>query len=242
MVCHCAQPHHYGAASIASPLSSAMSQRHSRSSSRECVRLHVHEDELKQDEGQWQPANAATAGAGSGGMLELPSLSLASHGALLPGTGPDAVTHAPDRQLNPSPLWGAHADAKATSATADQQTLRSRHNRTIPDPAAAFAAADCFAADFLEQPLLQNRGESSVTAQHLLGTPPPRLHLRWDGITQYVSAPTAADPSARKRILCNVAGRAYSGETLAIMGPSGSGQCCGNNIRMPCSRTTVTPS
>jgi ABC-type lipoprotein export system ATPase subunit len=197
-----------------------MSQSHSRSSSH--VRLHVNADELKQDEGQWQPANAKAA-------VELPSLSLASHGALLPGTGPDAMPHIPERQLAPSPLWGEHADAKAasataaTAATADQQTLRSRHGRSQPDPAAS-AAADCFAADFLEQPLLQNRGASSVTAQHLLGTPPPRLHLRWDNITQWVSAPTAADPSARKRILCNVSGRAYSGETLAVMGPSGSGK------------------
>ena len=83
-----------------------MSQSHSRSSSH--VRLHVNADELKQDEGQWQPANAKAA-------VELPSLSLASHGALLPGTGPDAMPHIPERQLAPSPLWGEHADAKTLS-------------------------------------------------------------------------------------------------------------------------------
>lgn len=82
---------------------------------------------------------------------------------------------------------------------------------------APFTTADVFQPDYLSRPLLQDRGASSKTAQQLFGTPPPRLAMSWNHISQFVAAPTAADPSARKRILCNVSGRAYCGETLAIM-------------------------
>jgi ABC-type multidrug transport system fused ATPase/permease subunit len=86
-----------------------------------------------------------------------------------------------------------------------------------------FDTSYCFDADFIEQPLLQDRGTASETAQHLFGTPPPRLSMEWKNLTLRVSAPTPHDKKAKKTILFNCSGRAYSGEMLAVMGPSGSG-------------------
>ncbi len=92
------------------------------------------------------------------------------------------------------------------------------------EAAGAFQPSMCFEKEFLEEPLLQDRGSSSETAQHLFGTPPPRLNLEWKDISLQVAMPTAQDPKAQLKILRNVSGRAYCGEMIAVMGPSGSGK------------------
>lgn len=113
-----------------------------------------------------------------------------------------------------------HTAERNTIAPPSTTLLRGRSYSSATAPPkddAPFTPADVFQPNYLDRPLLQDRGASSKTAQQLFGTPPPRLAMSWNHISQYVAAPTPTDPSARKRILCNVSGRAYCGETLAIM-------------------------
>jgi ABC-type multidrug transport system ATPase subunit len=135
------------------------------------------------------------------------------------------VIHLPPHERDTDHMAAPPSKAESTGLLSPTKMMRGRSYSSHHDAAAATGPTvdSCFTADYLRTPLLHDSA-ATEKAQHLFGTPPPRLHLSWNHIDLFVPAPTPTDPNAKRKILTNCSGRAFPGETVAIMGPSGSGK------------------
>jgi hypothetical protein len=80
---------------------------------------------------------------------------------------------------------------------------RSYSSGATPDPTSPAPGPTtvdlCFSDAYLTTPLLLNNATANA-AQHLFGTPPPRLSLSFDHIDLFVPAPTKEAPHAKKKV------------------------------------------